>query len=139
MLIIALGAHALFEGIALGLMNTWSESLNMMIAIFIHKGAASMSLAISLKRSFDEFSTLLKLMLLFSIFTPIGVSLGLLLSKTSEMIEIVFVSLSGGTFIYVACSEVIVEEFALPGKRWIKFAAFIIGGTIITLLWFIAS
>ena len=45
---IALAMHATFEGIALGLMKDWGQVINLMIAIFIHKAAESMSLAISL-------------------------------------------------------------------------------------------
>lgn len=78
-------------------------------------------------------------MILFSCATPFGVTIGLILENTSELVEIIFVSLAGGTFIYVSCSELIVEEFSLPGKRWLKFLAFIIGATIITLLWFFDS
>jgi zinc transporter ZupT len=78
-------------------------------------------------------------MVLFSFATPFGICLGLLLENSSEIVEIIFTSLAGGTFIYVSCSELIVEEFALPGNRWWKFLAFIIGAIIITLLWFFDS
>lgn len=47
-LMIALAMHALFEGIALGLMMSWDSLTNLMIAIIIHKAAESMSLSISL-------------------------------------------------------------------------------------------
>jgi len=78
-------------------------------------------------------------MILFSCATPFGVTIGILLSNTSEIVEIIFTSLAGGTFIYVACSELIIEEFSLPGIRWWKFLAFIFGAIVITLLWFFDS
>ena len=133
---IALAMHALFEGLALGIMSDTNTAINLMVAIFIHKAAETISLAISLQRTFTDFGTLLKLMVLFSCATPVGVTIGLFLENTSEMVEIVFISMAGGTFIYVACSELIVEEFALPGNRWFKYMAFLIGAVIITCLWF---
>ena len=133
-LMIALGMHACFEGIACGLMSKWAELINLMIAIFLHKSAASISLAISLQRNFNDFSTLLKLMIVFASATPIGVTIGIILAQSSKIVEVIFSSLAGGTFIYISCSELIVEEFSLPGKRWIKYFAFLIGAAIITLL-----
>jgi zinc transporter ZupT len=55
------------------------------------------------------------------------------------MVEILFSSFAAGTFIYIAASEVIVEEFSIPSKsrwtKWIKMMAFALGATIITLMW----
>ena len=42
--------------------------------------------------------------------------------------------MSVGTFVYIAASEVIVEEFAKPKVRIAKFVAFIIGIATIALL-----
>ena len=45
-------------------------------------------------------------------------------------------SLSGGTFIYVACSEIIVNEFDKGKHQAFKALFVLLGGTIITCLWF---
>jgi len=50
------------------------------------------------------------------------------------MTELVFASLAGGTFVYIACSEVIVEEFSISTYRYWKLLAFIVGITIIACL-----
>jgi hypothetical protein len=42
--------------------------------------------------------------------------------------------LACGTFFYVSCSELIVEEFSLPGNRWFKMLTFLLGATLIGLL-----
>jgi len=44
---------------------------------------------------------------------PLGVSLGWILSDSGELMTGIFTSISAGTFVYIACMEVIVEEFAL--------------------------
>ena len=47
MLTIALGFHALFEGMAVGLINNLSSLVNLIIGILIHKSIGSVSLGIT--------------------------------------------------------------------------------------------
>lgn len=139
-LLIALSTHAIFEGIALGLTKDLAASMNIMFALIIHKTAASMSLGISISKNFQEEDTNKGLMLLFcfALATPIGIAIGLLLQDTNNMVEIVFSSFAGGTFIYIAASEVIVEEFSIPGrKKWLQMIMFLLGATLITCMWFL--
>lgn len=134
---LALSFHSIFEGMALGLL-IGPSAYDLMLAIFLHKFAEAMSLSISLTRAFPgQFKFLFWLMFMFSFATPLGISIGLILSTASELVSITFTSLAGGTFLYISCSEVIVEEFSLPGNRWIKFFAYVFGATVITLLWFL--
>jgi len=53
-LMIALSVHSIFEGLALGLQPDMASLVNMVIAIVIHKGAASCSLGISLVKTFPD-------------------------------------------------------------------------------------
>ena len=79
-LMIGLGVHATFEGLSLGMSSDFDSTLLFAIAIVLHKGAAGMSLGISMGKTFpgqDKFVT--QLLVLFSIFTPVGVILGWLL------------------------------------------------------------
>jgi len=76
-------------------------------------------------------------MFIFAFATPMGVALGLLLSNLSTMVDIVFMSMAGGTFLYISCSEIITEEFSLPGNRFFKLLSFLMGALVITLLWFL--
>ena len=131
---IALSVHAMFEGIALGLMNDLSSVVNLIISIAIHKFAESMAISIALLKSKIAFKALFKFIMVFSLATPLGTAFGILLGNTPEIVSIIFTSLCGGTFIYVACSELIVEEFSMPGNRWIKLLAFVLGAVLIGLL-----
>jgi len=132
---IALSVHSIFEGLALGLMSEMKPFINLMISIFVHKFAEAMSISIAMQKSGFEFKKLFWFMLLFAFATPIGCSIGLALSgENSELVGIIFTSLAGGSFIYVSCSELIVEEFSLPGNRWWKLLAFLGGALFIGLL-----
>ena len=114
-LLIGLGAHAIFEGLALGLKDDMAEVEVLCLAIILHKGAAGMSLGISMAKVFpDRQGFVIMLLAIFATFTPLGVVLGMILAEGSELTEIIFSSLAAGSFLYISCSEVIVEEFAIP-------------------------
>ena len=137
-LMIALSVHSCFEGLAAGLQMNLTNLLNIIFAITIHKSAASVSLGIALVKTFpNDFRLVRQLIFVFALATPLGVVLGMIFANAGEIYSIVFSSLAAGTFIYIACTEVIVEQFSTPGNRWLKLFVFLIGCTIITCLWFI--
>ena len=137
-LMIALSVHSIFEGLALGLAMDEASVINMVIAICIHKGAASSSLGISLVKTFpDNFRLCRQLVCVFSAATPLGVTIGMLVAGAGDIYTVIFSSIAAGSFVYIACSEVVVEEFSIPGNRYWKLLAFLLGATVITLLWFL--
>jgi zinc transporter 1/2/3 len=137
-LMIALSVHSIFEGLALGLQPDLASVVNMVIAILIHKGAASSSLGISLVKTFpNDFKLCRWLIFCFSCATPLGVIIGMCVMNAGDIYTIVFSSIAAGSFVYIACSEVIVEEFAIPGNRWWKLLAFLFGAALIMSLWFL--
>ena len=106
-----------------------------MISILIHKWAESMSISIALNKTFPDIKTIFYLILMYSFVTPIGTIIGIILADvTPEIVQIVFMGLAVGTFFYVSCSELIVEEFSLPGNRWLKMLAFLFGAVLVGLL-----
>ena len=134
-LLIGLGTHSVFEGIALGTEQDPGDSAIFALAIFLHKGTAAMSLGISLARTFpDRDWFVVGLLATFAAFTPLGVLFGMIVQGGDPMLEIVFSSLAAGTFLYIACSEVIVEEFSMPDGKCLKLCVFILGIGFISLL-----
>ena len=74
-----------------------------------------MSLGISIEKTIKNQPGLVKFMLGgFAMATPLGVLLGILISESSSIVKIIFLSFSVGTFTYISCSEVIIEEFSIP-------------------------
>ena len=137
-LLIGLGVHAVFEGIAMGTETDSGKAAIFALAIFLHKGAAGMSLGISLAKTFPHRDLfVVSLLVFFSTFTPLGIIIGMLLKSGDELIEIIFSCLAAGTFIYIAGSEIIVEEFAMPDGKCIKFLFYILGIVIVSSLLFI--
>ena len=136
-----MSTHAFFEGIALGLTYDLAATINIMMGLLFHKGPAAMSLGIALSKRFKENDSerrrALLLVIFFALATPFGIAIGLALSTTNNIIEVIFSSFAGGTFIYIAASEVVVEEFSIMGSRWTKMLFFVLGAGIITCMWLI--
>ena len=112
-LIIGLGVHSLFEGIAVGLAPDFQQATFICLAIVMHKGAAAMALGIANQKAFpDRDNFIIGLIFVFSLMTPIGIIIGMFVEGSSKILELLFNSLAAGTFIYIGCSEVIIEEFS---------------------------
>ena len=136
-LLIALSVHGIFEGIALGVMNTIKECSILFSAIILHKWAAAFALGISFYKSGTETDLFIKMIIIFTSFGPLGIIIGMIFSDAGNLIKGIMLSISVGTFIYVAASEVIVEEFSLSKKANIKFVWFLFGGLLTFILTFI--
>lgn len=105
---LGLSVHSLFEGLALGLEEDTMSAVYFMIALILHKFAAGISLSIAISRAYpNNFKILFWIVSAFAIATPIGVMIGMLLGESSAIVHVVFNSLAAGTFLYIACSEVI--------------------------------
>lgn len=107
-LVLALSFHSLFEGIAFGLQSTVSSANQLGIGLIAHKPAAVIALGASFARTGYSWIEIIAFITLFAVMQPIGQIVGMLAAKTSLIVDTIFVCLSGGTFIYVACTEIIV-------------------------------
>ena len=136
-LVLALGFHALFEGVAFGLMTEITKAGQLALGVVIHKGAEAISLGGALTKTGFSLCEVAALIFLFSILTPIGGIAGLIFADTSIIVDTVFMAIAGGTFIYVSCSEMVVQEFDKGGYTWLKMLLVVLGGATITCLHFL--
>lgn len=79
-LVIALCTHSIFEGVALGIQEDFDFTGYLAISIALHNLVASISLGGTFSRSGFSFKKSLGLVIAFSLSTPIGMSIGLILS-----------------------------------------------------------
>ena len=100
-LLLALGLHGFFEGIAFGLQKKYSESFYIFIAIISHKWAETLSLGIAFYKSRYSTLSIIFLITLFSLISPLGAILGIILSELSHIIEVIFLSLCTGNFLII--------------------------------------
>ena len=109
------------------------------MGIVIHKSAAAVSLGGAFARTGFSLKEILLFLGIFSVLSPIGVIIGMYIAESNALVDVVFLGLSGGTFIYVACSEIIVAEFDKGHYQWIKALLVLLGGSIIAVLWFLGG
>ena len=133
-LLLALSLHGIFEGMALGVMNTNSQCIILFIAIIAHKWAESFALGISFYNAGIQSKIFIEMLITFTFFTPIGILIGMYFSKSGFLIEGIMLSISAGTFVYVSTSEVIVEEFSSKGSKHLKYFIYLLGGFLTVLL-----
>lgn len=139
-LMLAFGIHEFFEGIAFGLMTDVNVAVQLAVGIIIHKTAASISLGAAFAKTGFTLKQICLFIFLFSLSTPIGIAIGMGISSgVHEVMNVVFMSLSAGTFIYVACTEIIVHEFESSKWSGMKLLLTFLGGVVIGSLWFLTA
>ena len=83
-LLLALGFHGFFEGMALGIQSEINNTLSLFLAIVAHKWAASLTLGISFVKAGVQRNQLIIMVLIFAFIGPVGVAIGLILSETAN-------------------------------------------------------
>ena len=127
-LLLSLSIHGLFECLALGIQTNYNDALLLFIALMIHKWAEAFALGILFVKAKFTKKFYYLIIFLFAFIGPVGVVVGIVLAATtSEFVEGIFLGVSTGTFLYVSCSEVIVEEFSTPERRYAKFFLYLVG------------
>ncbi len=137
-LLLAIGVHSIFEGIALGMTKERTIFINLMIGVTLHHIAACISLGVSL----GQHKTKSKVAIFFiffglSLIESAGIGIGIAMNEAPDLFASCIMSIAGGTFIYIACSEILIHEFENKKYRYWKFLFFLFGSAAITVLWFL--
>lgn len=144
LLLLAMSLHSLFETMALGLASDKSSATMMAASVCLHQPAESIALLVAFLKTSLSRNAVIRWLTLFSAVGPLGVSLGVLISKiSSPYASAVIVSLTAGTFLYMGATEIVGEEFedAKGSEKWKKFIsmlsgiALILGVTHLTAGW----
>lgn len=136
-LMLAFGCHELFEGIAFGLLKSTNVALQLAVGIVIHKTCAAVAVGAAFAKTDLSLKMICLYIFAFSLTTPVGAAIGMKLATVSDLLNVIFMSLSAGTFIYVAASEIIVHEFESPRWSGVKIVLAVVGAAVIFSLWFL--
>jgi zinc transporter 1/2/3 len=68
---------------------------------------------------------------------PLGIALGWILSNSGELVIGVMMSISAGTFLYIATMEVLTEEFSDKRFRFLKYSFFLTAIGFVCVFYFI--
>ncbi|CAD8161037.1 unnamed protein product [Paramecium octaurelia] len=132
---LAVGIHAIFEGLAIGIESNLSRCIGIALAVFCHKWAEGLTLGLAFKKAKINHSKAKKLIFLQALMNPLGISIGWILSSNKLIIVSIFYAISAGTFLYISTIEVIVEEFNVARYKLFKFLAFLIAIGFISSIW----
>ncbi|CAD8074773.1 unnamed protein product [Paramecium primaurelia] len=132
---LAVGIHAIFEGLAIGIESNLSRCIGIALAVFCHKWAEGLTLGLTFKKAKVPHSKAKKLIVLQALMNPLGISIGWILSSNRVIIVSIFYAISAGTFLYISTIEVIVEEFNVARYKLLKFLAFLIAIGFISSIW----
>jgi zinc transporter ZupT len=133
MLATILVIHALVEGAALGIGNTISETIVLLIAILAHKGSESFALCMSLLRHRFGMLRITLLLMLFAFMTPIGIGLGASMNdwmqaQQGQWTAAIYNAFAAGTFLYMSTLHHIrFHEHAEEGHHLQEFLALTVG------------
>jgi len=137
-LTLVLSVHSLIAGFTMGVQPQFHEVITIFIAIISHKWTESFSLGVTLvKSNVHSWLSVFKFLTIYSLMTPLGVILGLVLSlyisgTPEAIVNAVSSGIASGTFIYIALIDILMHEFSTPQDKWIKYFMILIGFGMMT-------
>ena len=123
--------HNFFEGIILPLyINFKKEFFILLISICYHKIVELICFGLIFSKIRISKIEIFKLIVFLSCCCPIGIIFGNLLI----FLQIYFISICSGTFLYISTTQVIIEEFTISKYKKHKFIGFFVGILIVLLI-----
>ncbi len=138
-LVVALSAHSVLAGLALGAQQVAANTWMIALAILAHKATAGVALGISLAGSRLERPRARRFVALFAVMTPLGILLGMAAGElfrggANASFDAIVSALAAGTFLYIASIDMLQDEFLKPGSRWAKWLAAVTGLALTAVL-----
>jgi len=98
--------HSAIEGLALGILTTWSGVIAIFCAIVGHKPVEAFALSLIILKDHPSKCLFWFMVLTYTILTPCGVIGGIYLVKISSKLALgLIAAFSAGTFLFVGCHE----------------------------------
>ncbi|KAK7288552.1 hypothetical protein RIF29_02013 [Crotalaria pallida] len=146
LLIIALCAHSVFEGLAIGVAETKKDAWRALWTISLHKIFAAIAMGIALLRMLPSRPLLscAAYAFAFAISSPIGVAIGIVIDATTQgpvadWIFAISMGLACGVFIYVSINHLLSKGY-VPLKplkvdtAYFRFLAVLLGVGVIAVV-----
>lgn len=129
--------------------DTAADAWKALWTISLHKIFAAIAMGIALLRMLPNrpLFTCTLYTFLFSISTPIGIAIGIIINSTTEgltadWIYAIFMGIATGVFVYVAVNHLIAKGYVPPHEVWanrpiFKFLAALLGAAVlaVAMIW----
>ena len=137
-MLLAIGLHAVFEGISMGLLHSPAEVTAIFVAIIAHKAPEGIGFAASLAedKTISKVRAL-KMLVVLCMLSPIGIAVGIIITEggaTEEWVSALFIGLTGGMFIYVGCVEGLEHAFHHSRDQGWKLMFMLLGIVLMCVL-----
>ncbi len=136
--VVALSMHSFLEGLAMATKSTQYALSMYLISLFAHKWLEAFALGVNVMNASFSAGYSMVLIAFYSLLTPFGILLGMMLR--SYNLKSVFVSqclngLAAGSFLFVSCIEMIPPEFHKKTSQTVwKFAVLCAGFAIMAAI-----
>ena len=111
---LAIIIHSLLDGLAIGVFDELSEITVLAVSVLIHRIPVACTVGTTFLSNGQPWNAMSSLILfvMFIISSPIGIVIGTVVGSSGNALTLsILQALSGGTFIYLACCDLLVHEF----------------------------
>ncbi|XP_056591558.1 zinc transporter ZIP3-like [Triplophysa dalaica] len=140
-LVLALSAHSVFEGLALGLQEDGAKLGSLFIGVAIHETLAAVALGVNVAKAGVPILDAVKLGVTVSLMIPMGIGIGMGIETAQNLagsiISVVLQGLAAGTFLFITFFEILSRELEDKHDRLLKVLFLIMGYGILAGLIFI--
>ena len=110
----AITLHSFIDGLAIGVFNELAAITILAISVVIHKVPVACSVGttfLSHNMKLKDIPTLITF-IAFILAAPVGMVVGMILGEQEANMSLISIqALSGGTFVYLACCDLLIHEF----------------------------
>lgn len=140
-LVLALSAHSVFEGLALGLQEDGAKLGSLFLGVAVHETLAAVALGVSVAKASLGMKDAAKLGVTVSLMIPLGMLVGMGIESTQTLagavVSVVLQGLAAGTFLFVTFFEILSRELDDKQDRLLKVLFLILGYATLAALVFI--
>lgn len=140
-LVLALSAHSVFEGLALGLQEDSAKLGSLFLGVAVHETLAAIALGVSVAKASLGMKDAAKLGVTVSLMIPLGIVVGMGIESTQTLagsiVSVVLQGLAAGTFLFVTFFEILSQELDDKQDRLLKVLFLVLGYTVLAALVFI--
>lgn len=140
-LVLALSAHSVFEGLALGLQEDGAKLGSLFIGVAIHETLAAVALGVSMAKAGLQLHDASKLAIMVSLMIPLGIGLGMGIESAqntaASIVSVILQGLAAGTFLFITFFEILSRELEEKHDRLLKVLFLVMGYGVLAGLVFI--
>ncbi|XP_031178764.1 zinc transporter ZIP3 [Sander lucioperca] len=140
-LVLALSAHSVFEGLALGLQVDGAKLGGLFLGVAVHETLAAVALGVSVAKASLGMKDAAKLGVTVSLMIPLGIVVGMGIESAQTLagsvVSVVLQGLAAGTFLFVTFFEILSRELDDKRDRLLKVLFLILGYAALAVLVFI--